>query len=162
MAYGFPMEHQEEPDWCWNAVAVSVEHYFDANSQLTQQEFAVQALQVPLPQSNQPWFLSKALSKIDKLNSNPEGFLSFEDIQQQLDANLPVCVHIAWNEGGSHFVAITGYGVSPGGSAQIHVSDPLLQDSNVVVWDYDAFVFAYSPSYTNAEGIWVDTCLVKP
>ena len=25
----FPMEHQEEQEWCWNAVTVSVDHYFD-------------------------------------------------------------------------------------------------------------------------------------
>ena len=44
MADTFPMEHQEETDWCWNAVAVSVEHYFHPHSQLTQRSFAVKAL----------------------------------------------------------------------------------------------------------------------
>jgi hypothetical protein len=158
----FPMEHQLETDWCWNAVAVSVEHYFDAQSQLTQPDFAVRALGVPLEEANQPFFLSTALENIGKLHANPPGFLSFAAIQEQLHANLPVCVHIAWNEGGSHFVVITGYQFSPAGDPQVLVSDPILKDSNVVVWDYDSFVLAYSPSYTNAEGIWVETCLVRP
>jgi hypothetical protein len=162
MSDNFPMEHQEETDWCWNAVAVSVEHYFDPRSPLTQSSFAVQALNVPLAQANQPWYLFKALEKIEKLRENSSGFMRFADIQQQLNENLPVCVHIDWNEGGSHFVVITGYKVSPGGDPQVYVSDPILRDSNVMLWDYDAFVMAYSPGYTQAEGVWSETCIVKP
>jgi hypothetical protein len=158
----FPMEHQEEPDWCWNAVAVSVEHYFDPHSNLTQPEFAVKALKVPLAQANQPWYLYKALADINKLNGTPQGALAFADIQRELDANLPVCVQLDWNEGGSHFVVISGYGKSPGGSWQVYVSDPILQDANAVLWDYEAFVMAYTPGYTHAEGTWVNTCLVRP
>ena len=158
----FPMEHQLEPDWCWNAVTVSIEHYFDPNSRLTQPDFAVQTLGVPLEEADQPYYLSRALSTVGKLHSNPPGFLSFAAIQAELNSNLPVGVQIAWNEGGSHFVLITGYQMSPTGAPQVLVSDPILKDSNSVVWDFDAFVLAYSPSYTNAEGSWVETCLVKP
>jgi len=158
----FPMEHQEEADWCWNAVSVSIEHYFDPQSNLNQPEFAVKALGVPLAKANQPFFLSKALTDTGKLKANPDGFLSFADIQAELNADLPVCVHIAWNEGGGHFVVITGYQFSAAGDPQLLVSDPILKDSNVVVWDYESFVLAYSPSYADAEGQWVDTCLVKP
>ena len=58
---------------------------------------------------------------------------------------------------------ITGYQFSAAGDPQLLVSDPILKDSNVVVWDYESFVLAYSPSYVpDAEGEWVDTCLVKP
>jgi hypothetical protein len=158
----FPMQQQQEPDWCWNAVAVSIEHYFDPRSQLNQPQFAEQALGVPLPQADQPFYLSTALEDLKKLAGNPQGFLRFADIQKQLDANLPVCVRIAWNEGGAHFVVITGYQFSPSGAAQVLVSDPILQDANVMVWDYDAFVMAYGPNYTNAEGRWTDTYLVHP
>jgi hypothetical protein len=156
----FSIEQQQETEWCWDAVALSVEHYFDPNSQLTQEQLAVKELGSA---ADQPWYLQDALQGIGKLSTNPQGFLSFAQIQQQLAANLPVCVHIAWNEGGSHYVVISGYGVSSAGNPQVYVSDPLLPNSNVVVWDYDAFVFAYTPNYTvHAEGTWVDTCLVKP
>jgi hypothetical protein len=157
------MEQQQETDWCWNAVSVSLQHYFKPASQLTQDQFAVQALGVPLADADQPFYLSTALTDLGLLNGAPlPDFLSFSAIQAQLDANLPVCVKIAWNEGGFHYLVITGYDVSPGGDPQIYVSDPILQDSNVVVWDYASFVFFYSPSYTNAEGAWVDTLLVQP
>jgi hypothetical protein len=156
MAY--PMEQQQETDWCWDAVAVSVQRYFDPSSNLTQETFAEEVFDVTTPaQANQPFYLQNALAGLGKLSENPQGVLSFEDIQQQLDANLPVCVHIAWNEGGSHYVVITGYQVSPGGDAQVYVSDPIFQNSNRTIWDYQAFVSPYSPSYTNADGTWVDT-----
>ncbi len=160
----FPMETQQESYWCWNAVAVSMEHYFDASSRLTQDEFAVQALGVPLADADQPYYLQDALSKLHLLGEYLQSaYLTFEEIQQQLAAGLPVGVHIVWNEGGSHYVVITGYGVSPGGNLQVSVSDPLLGDANEVVWDYDSFVLAYDPKYAqSAEGAWVDTCLLQP
>jgi|HubBroStandDraft_3_1064219.scaffolds.fasta_scaffold78826_3 hypothetical protein len=159
----FPMEQQQEPDWCWNAVAISVERYFDPKYKKTQQQFAVQVLGPPPADADQPYNLSMALSKIGLANKNLQGHLTFPDIKSQLDANLPVCVHIAWYEGGSHYVVISGYQFSSVNAPQLLVSDPILQDDNVIVWDYDAFVLAYSPSYAEgAEGEWVDTCLVNP
>jgi len=159
----FPMETQQESYWCWNAVAVSIEHFFDASSTLTQDEFAVQALGVPLQDADEPYYLQDALTDLRLLNKYLQGYyLTFEQIQQQIAAGVPVGVHIVWNEGGSHYVVITGYGQSPGGKPVVYVSDPLLGDSNVVAWDYDAFVLAYDPSYAQAaEGAWVDTCLVQ-
>jgi hypothetical protein len=159
----FPMEQQQEFYWCWNAVSVSVNKYFSPTTPLTQNQFAVEALGVPLDKADQPFYLSTALTDLKLLNGVPlDGFLSFSDIQAQLEANLPVCVKIGWNEGGFHYLVISGYGVSPAGDPQLYISDPILLDSNVTVWDYDAFVFAYSPIYTNAEGTWVNTLLVQP
>jgi Papain-like cysteine protease AvrRpt2 len=159
----FPMEQQHEPDWCWDAVSVSLERYFDPKSKLTQDQFAVKALGVPLAEADQPFFLSTALTDLKLLNGEPlDGFLSFSDIQAQIVANLPVCVKLEWNEGGFHYLVISGYGVSAAGDPQIYVSDPILVDSNVTIWDYAAFVFTYSPVYTNAEGAWVNTMLVQP
>jgi Papain-like cysteine protease AvrRpt2 len=159
----FPMEQQRENNWCWDAVSVSLEHYFDPASTMTQDDFAVKALGVPLKDADLPFYLSVALTDLELLNGDPlDGFLSFSDIQAQLAANLPVCVKIGWNEGGFHYLIISGYGLSPAGDPQLHVSDPVFLDLNVTVWDYAAFVFTYSPSYTNAEGAWVNTMLVKP
>jgi hypothetical protein len=159
----FPMEHQEEKYWCWDAVAVSMEHFFDPSSQLTQPQFAVQTLGPPPADPDQPYYLQDALTELDLLNEYlPSAYLTFEAIQEQLVAGMPVGVHIVWNEGGSHYVVIVGYGVSPGGNPQVYVSDPELGDSNMVTWDYDTFVLAYDPRYAgSAEGAWVDTCLVQ-
>lgn len=159
----FPMEQQHENNWCWDAVSVSLEHYFNPESTLTQEQFAVEELGVPLAEADEPNYLSNTLTDLHLLNGAPlDGFLSFADIQAQLAANLPVCVKIAWNEGGFHYLVISGYGVSPAGDPQVYVSDPIMVDSDITTWDYDAFVFTYSPDYTNAEGAWVNTMLVQP
>ena len=158
----FPMQTQEQTDWCWNAVAVSVEHYVSPNSTLTQEEFAVEDLGVSLALTNRPASLSQALQTLKRLSRSLQGPLSFNDIQKQLDAGLPVCVQIDWNEGGAHFVAITGYQHSPAGDPQVFISDPLYDSSNLTLWDYEAFVYAYGPDYTNAEGAWARTDLVQP
>lgn len=157
------MQQQEAPDWCWDAVAVSVAKYFDPKAKLDQTTFAEDVLDVEsAAAADQPFYLQNALESIGKLSENPQGFMKFADIQQQLAADLPVCVHIAWKEGGSHYVVISGYGFSPANDPQVYVSDPILQNGNVIIWDYNAFVTAYSPSYTSAEGTWADSCLVHP
>lgn len=159
MIHTFPMEQQKEPDWCWNAVAVSVEHYFDPQSRLTQEHFAEQVFGKPL---DEPFFLTQALQDVKRYNGAQGGVIPFEEIQSQIVANLPVCVRIVWNEGGAHFVVISGYGKSPGGDPVVYVSDPIVQSGNVITWDYASFVEAYSPSYAKgAEGAWVDTYFVK-
>ena len=159
----FPIEQQQETYWCWNAVSVSLNNYFTPTPPLTQDAFAVTALKVALADADQPYYLSLALTDLKLLNGAPlAGFMTFSEIQAQLEANLPVCVKIAWNEGGFHYLVITGYQMSPAGDPQVFISDPILLDGNVTIWDYDAFVFAYSPSYTVAEGTWVDTMLVQP
>jgi hypothetical protein len=40
----FKIEKQEQPEWCWAAVAVSVERYFDPDSELTQCELVTKVL----------------------------------------------------------------------------------------------------------------------
>jgi Papain-like cysteine protease AvrRpt2 len=156
------MQHQQETEWCWDAVSVSIDHYFNTNSPLTQPAFATHELNVPLAEANQPRYIQFALQDLGRLESNPNGCLAFADIQKQLDANLPVVAHIEWDQGGAHYVLITGYQFSPTGAPQVLVADPLMASGSVLVWDYATFVYAYSPSHSQAEGYWVDTCLVHP
>ena len=155
----FPMEHQQEPEWCWDAVAVSIERYFNPASQQTQVQLADQVFGRP---ADEGWYLSNALQRLGRATRTVSGPLTFAEIQEQVKQNLPVCVEIQWDSLHFHYVVISGYRFSPTGAPQLLVSDPLLQDSNVVVWDYEAFVLAYSPSYTNAEGVWATTFLLQP
>jgi|SRR5271165_89349 len=163
MAHRFPIEYQQEKDWCWNAVAVSVERYFYPQSKMTQKTFARQALG-PFAETDQALRLSVALGDL-KLPYTPRGgFLSFEEIRTALDANLPVCATIMWKAGDYHCVVISGYRVSPGSDPQVYVSDPRIKDPDPKPWPYDVFLSAYSPpSYAkDGGGTWVATCLVEP
>ncbi len=154
----FPMEQQQEQDWCWNALTVSVQHYFAPSSELTQDQFAEDVFGAA---DDEPYYLQDALKDLNLLGGFENGPLSFAYVKQQLDQNLPVCVHIQWDGSDlSHYVAITGYAQSPGVNL-VYVSDPILQDGNVMTWDFQAFSDWYSPSYAEGvEGTWVDTCLV--
>jgi len=163
----FPIENQQDTEWCWAAVSVSLEHYFNPDSQLTQLQF-VQRLIPPAEAAAQgldvPFDLQVALSSLGLQKGQPlPAFLPFSQIQQQLDLNLPVCVEIEWyGEDIFHYLVLTGYGVSPAGDVQVYVADPMLSDYTITPWDYNSFVYAYSPSYASAEGEWVETFFVQP
>jgi len=159
------MQYQEKPNWCWAAVAVSIDHYFRPSStkEWNQQSVAEKVLKVhTATEADQTGSLPDALNFLKIPNTPQLGDLSFADIQQQLDKNLPVCVHIEWNGGGGeHFVVISGYDASPGRDPQVYVSDPNFKDSNPVSWDYNWFVWAYGYA-PGGEGVWADTVLVLP
>ena len=52
--------------------------------------------------------------------------MEFTDIRKALDAaaHKPICLLVAWDEGGAHFVAISGYEVSNAGIEMVVVDDP--------------------------------------
>jgi hypothetical protein len=159
MAYTFPLQQQITPDWCWNAVAVSTELYFNPSSTLTQDGLAIKLGLGPCD----PDYISPALDAIAIPNTLVDNPLTFAQVKAQLDLNLPVCVHIAWPEGGSHYVVISGYTTSPGGSPQVYVCDTILPEGDVWLWDFEQFTYCYGPSYApDAEGQWIDTSVVTP
>ncbi len=152
----FQMETQQESEWCWAAVAASVDHYFNPGSSLTQCEIASQVTggdSCAKPASfDEPERLQDALSAVEKLR-NTTGPLMFEQLQAELDADRPVCVRIEWLGGGSHFVAIRGYQLMTSGIRTIEVADPYFADPTV---DFDLF-----PSQYHGGGTWTATYLTK-
>jgi len=152
------MQTQIEDEWCWAAVSVSIDHYFDSRSTKTQCQVAQAVLNSAgccgNPDScDEPAALQDALTDVQRLNQILLRPLLFSEIQDMLNAHLPVCVRIGWAKGGGHFVAIDGWSGSAA-HPQVHVCDPLFADSTV---DYDEFVAAYQGS-----GQWTATFLVKP
>jgi hypothetical protein len=156
------IQTQQKHFWCWAAVAVSVEHYLDTGSTLTQCDLAQKVFPndhcvCADPQScNFEWYLDDALAKIGRLEAVETGqkTLSFQEVKDAVDAHLPVCVAIEWAQGGGHFVAIDGYGTSPAGVPVIDVLDPAFGEG--WIWDFDSFL----NSYDNI-GHWSATFTVK-
>jgi hypothetical protein len=142
------MQEQQEDQWCWAAVSVSVDRYFTKNqSPWTQCRIASDQLggsccQNPDSETcDQPWFLEKALGKMNRMPDGPRtGQLSFVEVCQQLAKGRPVCVRIAWRGNGAHFVAITGQMVTSSGVEMLVVADPFWGTSMV---SYDSFVSDY-------------------
>jgi hypothetical protein len=171
----FRIERQEERDWCWAAVATSIDHYFDYRSNLKQCEVASKVVPTPPPSDpgccckcccdpekcDQPAELKKALRKIHKWRGTLKRALSFAEIQREIDNGRPIGVGIQWMSGGSggtpqttgHSVVVRGYRILSSGTCQVYVADPLNASGLV---DFDEFTFAYY-----GEGKWVESNLVQ-
>jgi Papain-like cysteine protease AvrRpt2 len=152
------MQTQIEDEWCWAAVAVSVDHYFNPASTKTQCQLAQAVLENEACCGNpdacdDPAKLQDALTNVNRLDRILLRPLQFSEIQDKLSANLPVCVRIGWANGGGHFVAIDGW-FGSATNPQVNVADPLFDGGP---WDYNEFVTAYM-----GNGQWTATFLVKP
>ena len=163
MAGKFQIEKQREDKWCWAAVSVSVDHYFSPGSASSQCRVARDVLGIAQCCSNPddcntPARLQAGLSVVGRLKAILLRPLQFNEIRREIDALRPVCVRIAWNGGGGHFVVISGYRLSASGAQLVEVADPLFPSSTVL---YDVLISAYQ----NAQeplggGQWTATFLV--
>ncbi len=168
----FAMQRQEHSDWCWSAVASSVDHYFNKRSKWCQCRLAsrmaeIEKLKVrtcggcktrkPLPQAcNRPWYLQRALRIVRRLHGKPKrGALSFSKIEKIIKKRRPICVMIQWGASPiAHFVVISGCGKARNGDKWVDIEDP---DSGRSTWLYKEF----RSNYQYGHGRWLYTFLVK-
>lgn len=163
MADSFPIQKQTVVNWCWAAVALSVERYFSPDSTMTQCELAelllkdARACQDPLPEDlDKAEELQLALRGVHALRSSRLGEpLPFEDVRSQIiDSRLPVCVRIQWTgENRAHCVVICGCSTTASREHWLDIADPYYGFSTL---PYDEFLHAYQGS-----GVWTDSFLVK-
>jgi hypothetical protein len=161
------MERQQESNWCWAAVAVSVHNFLNANSGITQGELATKVLdmekQIPsgVDCSKTPGLCNCSAGLDDALteagNLKLRGFLQnqfllFDSIKRWVNADLPVGARIVWFGDGAHFIVLDGYREFNSGEQLVHVQDPLYGPS---YQDYQDLVNDYPPG-----GNWQDTYLV--
>jgi hypothetical protein len=152
------MEPQEEGNWCWAAVSAAVDRYFDPAKALAQCEIASKVLGVKnccynKDAHNEGAALEDALGAVNRQREPPCGAIGFEQLKSEIDAEMPVCVRIAWTKGGAHFVSLYGYRISESGARTIEVGDPWYGNSTQ---DFDQF-----PVYYRGGGEWTDTFLTK-
>jgi len=168
----FKMQKQEHSDWCWAAVATSVDRYFNAKSKWCQCRLAskmakaeklkvkscgnCKARKPTQAACNKPWYLQKALRLVHRLDRKPiQGPLSFSKIKKAIEANRPVCVMVLWGKGPeAHFVTISGCVESSNGKRWLDVEDP---DAGSSTWLYEEF----RSNYQYYQGRWNFTFLVR-
>jgi hypothetical protein len=168
----FAMEHQQHSNWCWAAVAVSVDHFFSKRSTWCQCRVASRMAKLEKitvtncgdckhtkkisQKCNVPWYLDKALRIVRRLNGKPKPLpLSFAALEKKLKAGRPVCVRVRWGRGpAAHFVVVSGCETGPGGHHWVDVDDPFAGSST---WLYDEF----RDDYQYAKGHWSATYPVK-
>lgn len=157
----FTMQHQQQTNWCWAAVSTSIANFFGtsgpgggawfqcdvANGELGQTGCCGNG---GTPACNQDWYLDLALKRVSHLaGPATSGPASFSYIMNEIDARRPVGVRIGWNDGGGHFVALTGYDET-NGAQELDIEDPWYGPST---YDYGTFV----SSYQAGAGQWTHT-----
>jgi hypothetical protein len=159
----FPIQKQTEDKWCWAAVSASIDNYFVPSVNMQQCGVAHRVLPaldccVNPDVCNTGASLELALSKVGRFKKMFLGPAKFADVCAQLNLNLPVGARIAWNQGGAHFVVITGFATSTSGQQVLSIADPLFPNSTIY---YNDFVSAYQAK-TNGGGKWTHTYYVHP
>jgi len=153
----FEIETQEFDQWCWAAVAVSVERYLSNQIHNVKQcDLAGQVLGTTCCPGrvacNRAERLQTALKKIGQ---SPEisGPLNFPQVQKQIRDGYPIGVRIEWRNGSAHFVIIRGYR-SAGGAQILNIADPWYDNT---MQDYQKFCDDYM-----GMGTWTHSFLLQP
>lgn len=156
----FVMQHQQQTNWCWAAVAASVSAFFNPSTTWTQCAIVNAELgrndcctNGSSANCNKAWYLDKALTRTGNFVSMSAGAGTMNDVAQEIDNNRPLCARIGWsgpNDGG-HFVAIDGYNRN---LDMVAVDDPWSGASDV---DLTVFQTAY-----HGSGSWTHSYRVKP
>jgi hypothetical protein len=158
------MMRQEQTNWCWAGVSVSIAAFYDASTTWTQCELVNAELGRTdccggggSGACNRPWTLNAPLTRVGHLRSRRNGSLSFHDVVSEINAGDPLCCRTEWIGGSGHFVALRGYSEAPAGSGEedfVSVSDPWDGDSEA---SYEAFRTAYLGS-----GTWTHSYRCQP
>jgi hypothetical protein len=153
----FAMQSQEQSNWCWSAVATSTSLFYDTSSGWVQCTVVNDELgqttccaDGSTTDCNQVWFLERALTRTNNLNTWQAGSLSASAIRSQLSAGRPLGVRIGWSGGGGHFVILHGID----SSSTVTVSDPI----------YGTSTMSLSTFKTNYQGTgsWTHSYLTRP
>ena len=156
----FQIQEQEHNRWCWAAVSVSVDHFFDPDSEWRQcgmvhLELGAECCQKPVPRKcNEVHALTPALNRVGHLRERLGRALTMDEIRQQIDVRkCPVAFRVGWKDGGGHFPIISGYEQTARGDMVI-VQDPFFGESVV---PYEKLVSDYQVGH----GAWTTTFLLK-
>src|ERR1051325_11225292 len=150
----FNMETQDQSEWCWSAVAVSVSKFYQPSSTITQCSLASLELGTQIccgdPSScNQQNTLETALDHVGHFNDMVFAPLPFGETDIEIDNERPLGCRIGWFAGGGHFVIIHGTSTeSTGGLVKqwVAVADPKFGPADYLI---DDFTNAY-----RQEGEW--------
>jgi hypothetical protein len=163
------MESQEQDQWCWAAVGVSIANFLESPNPpqppgVPHQQCAVvnQALHQTTccidgstNECDKDGFLDSALGILGHLRGSVvTGTIPPAEIQQEIAAGRPVGVRIGWYPNGQlgHFVALTGY--DEDGGPHVHVEDPTNGPNR---YAYDLFCTEYNGN----TGFWTHTYAVR-
>jgi hypothetical protein len=157
----FVMSHQQEQNWCWAAVALTITRYYNTTSiWISQCQIASSGLGFICCQVGQnckdcdvPWRLDSALNVTNNFNTWAPGQASISQIAVEIDGGKPLGVRIGWPDGTGHFCCITGYW-EVGGETWLHIEDPC--------YKHTCLSYSHFRSHYHCDGTWTDSYWTKP
>jgi hypothetical protein len=119
---------QRRPFWCWAAVAMSVDRFYNRDSPVTQCQIAGKVLRRSdcctadeLGACDSQTSLTKALKAVDRYHGSQRADPRLAC--RLLDRDQPVGIFIQWTRTAGHFAALCGYSISRSG-LEFVVADP--------------------------------------
>jgi hypothetical protein len=154
----FQMQHQQQTNWCWAAVSTSVAQYYDPATSWTQCAVANGELGrtdccggAASTSCNVYGTLNTALTRVGHLDRMVSGGATFQEVDDEIDAERPLGLRVAWSGGGAHFLAVIGY--LEGVVEYVAVDDPIYGKSDLT---FSALTTSYQGS-----GSWTHTYYTK-
>ena len=152
----FNIQPQQQTQWCWAAVAVSVNLYYQSGSgwsqcKLVNQEFgrADCCQKGSSSACNQPYYPEIALQTLGNLLRWAASRATLNEAKTEIDKERPLCLGIGWSGGGGHAVALYGCRYE-----QIYIADPWYGRS---LQYYNNFPGSY-----HGGGNWITTYWTTP
>ncbi len=118
---------QQQPQWCWAAVAVGVAAYYDPATAWTQCRVVGEVLGAECcatpecVECGRQWYLDEALALVAHGAGHGRGALSLAAVLRELRRGAPIGVRIDWGDGSGHFVLLCGCDPRNG---EVVVEDP--------------------------------------
>ncbi|MEU4980824.1 papain-like cysteine protease family protein [Streptomyces sp. NPDC021969] len=110
------MQAQQLSNWCWAATGDTVAEYYGHD--YSQNQFCNLAFGRAVNSSCPNWqaTLGNDQRAFDSMGINPgryvSGYLNYDTITREIDADRPVMSRIQWQSGGGHMLTVYGYDVS--------------------------------------------------
>lgn len=159
------MQDQQQTEWCWAAAATSVSLFYDSDSAWTQCKLANQQYaqttccddgSTPACNPADGGFLEQALTTTG--NYRPPvvaGPITIAQLEAEFAASPPrvVGVRIGWNQGGGHFVVISGASQADN---IVHVRDP------EPFWGTQEYDYTQFSTNYKGMGTWTHTMYTQP
>ncbi|WP_327085308.1 C39 family peptidase [Nonomuraea sp. NBC_01738] len=154
---GFTQQAQELSNWCWAATGNSVAAFYGHT--YSQNQFCNLAFNRSMNSScpNNQATLANDQTAFSKIGINPgsyvNGYLSYNAIIREIDAERPIMARIQWTSGGGHMEVIYGYDKS---SSWVYWANPWPSSTryNWTTYNYyvsnNSFFWTHSLDYIGA------------
>lgn len=124
----YRQEDQEQTNWCWAAIAVSIAAYFERGTwkqcAIVRDVTGKTNCCVSPGNCNVMWSVGEALRHAQCLAEHRTSPVAIDTLQRQVDFGNPVVIRLENMEGLAHVSTIVGYGPDQGDLCELTIIDP--------------------------------------